>query len=182
MCRQELAMKEHMVDHARDIQSDADRLIHALKPASGGDILDVNSSVLGENPTTGHTAGNDAQEDNAKINAQAVSHSPLSVEQTGIAEEIPEDCGVTNSPNLNALTQPPNVPLVGASCSGYFLEPMKWMETFLNQGHSSGKIVCPNKRCGAKLGSYDWAGICCSCKEWVTPGFCVHRSKVDEIF
>lgn len=43
------------------------------------------------------------------------------------------------------------------------------MEPFLEQGHMAGKIICPNKKCGAKLGNYDWAGVCCSCKEWVVP-------------
>lgn len=33
----------------------------------------------------------------------------------------------------------------------------------------AGKILCPNKKCGAKLGNYDWAGVQCSCKEWVVP-------------
>ena len=46
---------------------------------------------------------------------------------------------------------------------------MKWMEPFLEQGHMAGKIMCPNKKCNAKLGNYDWAGVCCSCKEWVVP-------------
>jgi hypothetical protein len=46
---------------------------------------------------------------------------------------------------------------------------MKWMEHFLASGAMAGKITCPNKKCGAKLGNYDWAGVCCSCKEWVTP-------------
>ncbi|KAI0066919.1 hypothetical protein BV25DRAFT_1795762 [Artomyces pyxidatus] len=71
--------------------------------------------------------------------------------------------------------------LMNPKCSGYFVEPMKWMEFFLETGQLSGKIVCPNRKCGAKLGNYDWAGVCCSCKEWVVPGFCIHRSKVDEI-
>ncbi|KAG6907999.1 hypothetical protein DXG01_006534 [Tephrocybe rancida] len=71
--------------------------------------------------------------------------------------------------------------LANPKCSGYFVEPMKWMEPFLSSGQLSGKIVCPNTKCGAKLGSYDWAGVCCGCKEWVTPGFCISRSKVDEI-
>jgi dual specificity phosphatase 12 len=57
---------------------------------------------------------------------------------------------------------------------------MKWMESFLEGGQLAGKIMCPNKKCGAKLGNYDWAGVCCGCKEWVTPGFCINRSKVDE--
>jgi len=71
--------------------------------------------------------------------------------------------------------------LMNPKCSGYFVEPMKWMEFFLEEGQLSGKITCPNKKCGAKLGNYDWAGVCCNCKEWVVPGFCIHRSKVDEI-
>ena len=43
------------------------------------------------------------------------------------------------------------------------------MEHFLSAGQLSGKIICPNKKCGAKLGNYDWAGVCCGCKQWVTP-------------
>lgn len=77
---------------------------------------------------------------------------------------------------------------------------MKWMEPFLGEGEMAGRIVCPNKKCGAKLGSYDWAGVRCSCRAWVVPvsgflwysspfltgyvalqGFCIHRSKVDEM-
>ena len=46
---------------------------------------------------------------------------------------------------------------------------MKWMEPFLESGQLAGKIVCPNKKCGAKLGNFDWAGVCCGCKAWVTP-------------
>ncbi|KAF8708903.1 hypothetical protein AX14_013529 [Amanita brunnescens Koide BX004] len=66
-------------------------------------------------------------------------------------------------------------------CSGYFVEPMAWMEPFLESGEIAGKITCPNKKCGAKLGNYDWAGVKCGCKEWVVPGFCINRAKVDEI-
>jgi len=43
------------------------------------------------------------------------------------------------------------------------------MEHFLSGGQLAGKIICPNKKCGAKLGNYDWAGVCCGCKQWVTP-------------
>ncbi|KAJ3812781.1 hypothetical protein EV368DRAFT_41057 [Lentinula lateritia] len=71
--------------------------------------------------------------------------------------------------------------LMNPKCSGYFVEPMQWMESFLEAGEIAGKIVCPNKRCGTKLGNYDWAGVRCGCKEWVVPGFCISRSKVDEI-
>ena len=43
------------------------------------------------------------------------------------------------------------------------------MEPFLGDGELAGKIVCPNKKCGAKLGNYDWAGVRCNCKAWVVP-------------
>ncbi|OBZ67295.1 hypothetical protein A0H81_12557 [Grifola frondosa] len=90
------------------------------------------------------------------------------------------------SPPILARKAPSFVPisppiLANPKCSGYFVEPMKWMEPFLEEGQMSGKILCPNKKCGVKLGNYDWAGVCCSCKEWVVPGFCIHRSKVDEV-
>ncbi|KAI0032407.1 hypothetical protein K488DRAFT_78503 [Vararia minispora EC-137] len=71
--------------------------------------------------------------------------------------------------------------LANPKCSGYFVEPMEWMSFFLEDGQLAGKIICPNKKCGAKLGNYDWAGMCCGCKEWAVPGFCINRSKVDEI-
>lgn len=67
---------------------------------------------------------------------------------------------------LNIISPPL---LANNTCSGYFVEPMKWMDAFLQDGQMAGKIVCPNKRCGAKLGNYDWAGVCCSCKQWVVP-------------
>jgi hypothetical protein len=46
---------------------------------------------------------------------------------------------------------------------------MKWMESFLADGAVSGKIICPNEKCRAKLGNFDWAGVMCSCREWVIP-------------
>ncbi|KAK0212756.1 hypothetical protein DFS33DRAFT_1377223 [Desarmillaria ectypa] len=85
----------------------------------------------------------------------------------------------TNTRSNVSTTSPPI--LMNPKCSGYFVEPMKWMEPFLESGELAGKIICPNKKCGAKLGNFDWAGVCCGCKTWVTPGFCINRFKVDEI-
>ncbi|KAE8538815.1 hypothetical protein D1P53_005180 [Cryptococcus gattii VGV] len=76
---------------------------------------------------------------------------------------------------------PPPI-LVNPKCSGYFVEPLTWMEPVLSKGQVAGKLVCPNEKCGVKIGNFDWAGVQCGCKEWVTPGFCIHRSKVDEVF
>ncbi|OCF43584.1 hypothetical protein I317_02602 [Kwoniella heveanensis CBS 569] len=72
--------------------------------------------------------------------------------------------------------------LVNPKCSGYFVEPLTWMEPVLSKGQIAGKLVCPNEKCGVKIGNFDWAGVQCGCREWVTPGFCIHRSKVDEVW
>ncbi|KAH9886072.1 hypothetical protein C8Q73DRAFT_658881 [Cubamyces lactineus] len=110
----------------------------------------------------------------------AALRAPSSLTMTPTSS-APQSPGILNakSPSHFASMSPPI--LVNPKCSGYFVEPMKWMEPFLEQGHMAGKILCPNKKCNAKLGNYDWAGVCCSCKEWVVPGFCIHRSKVDEV-
>ncbi|KAI0720791.1 hypothetical protein C8T65DRAFT_567048 [Cerioporus squamosus] len=99
------------------------------------------------------------------------------------ARSNPQSPGVASTmAKSSSYFAPVSAPiLANPKCSGYFVEPLKWMEPFLEQGHMAGKIFCPNKKCGAKLGNYDWAGVCCSCKEWVVPGFCIHRSKVDEV-
>lgn len=65
-------------------------------------------------------------------------------------------------------------------CSSYFVEPLAWM-TVLRSGEVAGRLDCPTARCGAKLGSWDWAGMQCACGAWVTPAFALHRSKVDEV-
>ncbi|KAL7423165.1 tyrosine protein phosphatase yvh1 [Cryptotrichosporon argae] len=83
-------------------------------------------------------------------------------------------------PALGHLGGPPI--LVNPKCSGYFVEPLTWMEPVLASGAVAGKLVCPNDKCGAKIGNFDWAGVQCGCREWVTPGFCIHRSKVDEVW
>ncbi|KAL4079485.1 hypothetical protein J3A83DRAFT_4085933 [Scleroderma citrinum] len=111
----------------------------------------------------------------ADLAAQLNSHPKLA------ALRAPPSLAMTSisGPNSKQPVSPPI--LMNPKCSGYFVEPMKWMEPFLENGELAGKIVCPNARCGVKLGNYDWAGVRCNCNEWVTPGFCIHRSKVDEI-
>lgn len=130
--------------------------------------------------------------------AQLASHPKLSAlcSPTGLAMTTMTPTVLTpQSPVLTSVKnyfQAPSPPiLANPKCSGYFVEPvsmprvlwviftnaaeewrvwqMKWMEPFLEQGHMAGKIICPNKKCGVKLGNYDWAGVCCSCKEWVVP-------------
>jgi dual specificity phosphatase 12 len=46
---------------------------------------------------------------------------------------------------------------------------MKWMDSYLEGGDISGKILCPNPRCKAKVGNFAWTGMHCSCHDWVVP-------------
>lgn len=76
----------------------------------------------------------------------------------------------------------PSPPLSNSNdCSSYFVEPLSWMGNALQTGNLHGKLVCPNSHCVAKLGSFDWAGSQCSCGAWITPGFQILKSKVDEL-
>ena len=66
-----------------------------------------------------------------------------------------------------------------SQCGHFFLEPQDWMQPTIEQGELEGKLECP--KCSSKVGSFAWQGIRCSCGIWVTPGFSLGRSKVDEV-
>jgi len=74
--------------------------------------------------------------------------------------------------------QPPSPQQPAISCSHYFLEPLLWMKPELEEGKLEGKLECP--KCKAKVGSYAWQGIKCSCGDWVVPGISIARGKVDQ--
>ena len=90
-----------------------------------------------------------------------------------------DDCAIddTETPGEDGAQDSPPL-LASSTCSSYFTEPLSWMQDLLEPGDLGGRIVCPNKRCGAKLGSFDWAGVQCSCGSWVVPGFALNVSKV----
>ncbi|WFD20739.1 hypothetical protein MCAP1_002991 [Malassezia caprae] len=73
--------------------------------------------------------------------------------------------------------------LHSARCSAYFVEPLVWMteSSDVVEGVISGRLMCPNTKCQAKLGSWTWAGTQCACGAWVTPAFALQRAKVDEV-
>jgi len=59
------------------------------------------------------------------------------------------------------------------------------MQPFLQQGEIAGKISCPNPKCSAKVGNYDWTGVPCGCGEWVTPVSTQEHPRftlIDELF
>jgi dual specificity phosphatase 12 len=119
-----------------------------------------------------------------------VNSQPHSAPPTDVTSPSDLAAHLFANPNLVSLKWGASPPILNnPHCSGYFLEPvganllcaskscanensgyqMIWMESFLAEGKLAGKIICPNGKCGAKLGNYDWAGVCCGCKEWVTP-------------
>lgn len=64
-----------------------------------------------------------------------------------------------------------------AQCTSIFIEPVSWMLPLL-EGIIEGKLSCP--KCKGRLGSFNWAGMQCSCGKWVTPAFQIHKNRVDE--
>jgi dual specificity phosphatase 12 len=159
------------------------------------DALDT-SVATDEGPSTGTTAQSETVRVLSPVHesqdTSKVGGPPQPQPSTQYASPSDLAAELHSHPKLVALRTPPSLSMTGIrsmasppillnpKCSGYFVEPMKWMEPFLESGELAGKIICP--KCSAKLGNYDWAGVCCSCnREWVTPGFCIHRSKVDEV-
>ncbi|GAB9464552.1 hypothetical protein Gpo141_00001981 [Globisporangium polare] len=66
------------------------------------------------------------------------------------------------------------------TCSSYFLEETQpWMD---EDQLAEGKIRCPNAKCQARVGSFDWCGSQCSCGTWVTPSVKITKSRVDPLF
>lgn len=67
---------------------------------------------------------------------------------------------------------------INYQCTSLFVEPVRWMLPLL-EGTVDGKLPCP--KCNGRLGSFNWAGMQCSCGKWVTPAFQIHKNRVDEI-
>lgn len=65
---------------------------------------------------------------------------------------------------------------VTTMCTHLFTEELAWMEDSI-RGVMEGVLSCP--RCAAKLGTFSWVGIRCSCGRWQVPGLALLRSKID---
>lgn len=62
------------------------------------------------------------------------------------------------------------------ACTALFVEPMQWM-SLVQDGAYEGKLQCLS--CESRLGSFNWAGIQCSCGTRVTPAFQLHKCHID---
>ncbi|KAL9097320.1 MAG: hypothetical protein Q9165_000747 [Trypethelium subeluteriae] len=63
------------------------------------------------------------------------------------------------------------------SCAHYFIDPLSWMRTELEQGKLDGRLECP--KCKTNVGKYAWQGMQCSCGEWIVPGITLAKGRVD---
>ncbi|ORY83049.1 protein-tyrosine phosphatase-like protein [Protomyces lactucae-debilis] len=70
--------------------------------------------------------------------------------------------------------------LTAGPCAHLFIDPVRWMKAELDLGLLEGRFTCPGRNCHAKIGSYAWQGMNCSCRAWILPGLALHRSRVDE--
>ncbi|KAH7312734.1 protein-tyrosine phosphatase-like protein [Stachybotrys elegans] len=68
-----------------------------------------------------------------------------------------------------------------SACPHHFIEPLSWMRGELEKSALNGRLLCPNARCGAAVGRYDWKGFKCTCGLWVTPAFSLQRARVDDV-
>ncbi|KIX10316.1 uncharacterized protein Z518_01398 [Rhinocladiella mackenziei CBS 650.93] len=84
-------------------------------------------------------------------------------------------------PHQPPLHRDPSAEASNESCAHVFLHPLSWMRPVLADGGLDGRLACPNPKCGANIGKFAWQGLRCSCGGWVTPGFGIMKSKVDEV-
>lgn len=83
-----------------------------------------------------------------------------------------EELDAAKARGLPPPTRPP--------CQHFFIEPLSWMRGELEKGELGGRLACPNPRCGAGVGRYDWKGFPCSCGGREDPAFSLQKARVDE--
>ena len=66
-------------------------------------------------------------------------------------------------------------------CGSIFLEENNCAWTEAQANEMRGDLFCPNTKCKAKLGTYNWTGQQCSCGHWVTPAMQLQQSKLDRM-
>ncbi|EME84452.1 uncharacterized protein MYCFIDRAFT_187455 [Pseudocercospora fijiensis CIRAD86] len=75
-------------------------------------------------------------------------------------------------------TSGPESKATSPACAHYFLDPLSWMRSELEQGKLDGRLECP--KCKTNVGKYAWQGMQCSCGDWVVPGISLAKGRIDE--
>ena len=81
----------------------------------------------------------------------------------------------------HSTSDPTLLSVSAANCAHLFLDPLSWMRPELEKGLLGGRLECPNLKCAQNVGKYAWQGMKCTCGEWIVPGICIARARVDEI-
>ncbi|KAF4968703.1 hypothetical protein FZEAL_10351 [Fusarium zealandicum] len=90
-------------------------------------------------------------------------------------------CTLVTAPFIIDHSPPGGKASAAPTCQHFFVEPLSWMRGVLEQGELNGRLLCPNAKCGAGVGRYDWKGFRCSCGGWVIPAFSLQRARVDDV-
>lgn len=69
--------------------------------------------------------------------------------------------------------------LSSVQCGHFFIQPLSWMRPELETQELEGRLDCPNQKCKAHVGRWNWKGLRCSCGVWVTPAFALQKGRVD---
>ncbi|CAI5712722.1 unnamed protein product [Peronospora destructor] len=117
---------------------------------------------------------------------QCISINPGFLRQLELFERMGNDPEVMGSTSAHAELRTMMLPHLAPGeatsrefCAGIFIEPMLWMMTMSSFiSNNNGKLLCPS--CKAKLGSWNWLGVKCNCKRFVTPAFLLVSSRTQE--
>ncbi|CAI5701727.1 unnamed protein product [Peronospora effusa] len=117
---------------------------------------------------------------------QCISINPGFLRQLELFERMGNDPEVMGSTSAHAELRTMMLPHLAPGeatsrkfCAGIFIEPMVWMMTLSSViSNNNGKLLCPS--CKAKLGSWNWLGVKCNCKRFVTPAFQLVPSRTQE--
>ncbi|KAJ7693080.1 hypothetical protein B0H17DRAFT_1132783 [Mycena rosella] len=149
-----------------------------LRPLVSG-IADLTMSALdagATSPSALETEDASDEEDSgglsdAVIASPADTASPMPTSPTALCAH--PKLAAFHAPGASISPQPARPArlapiLVNPKCSGYFVEPMKWMGAFLEGGADHGQDRVPDQEVRRQARQLDW-------------GFCINRSKVDEV-
>lgn len=200
MCRVELAARDHVVEHEEGRGKDAfdvrkrekdteaksreARSVRELgiEQRFGAQARIKSSSPPPTDEDKGEEEGGKEQQLNDKVND--VGQSPDGIQSAAnLSAQLPPLLAALRQGRAGSTTiqetskqsqqqqQPARKMLHSLQCSAYFVEPLAWMSA-LKLGEVAGRLECPNTRCSAKLGSWDWAGMQCA--------WCVYDMKNGE--
>ncbi|KAF4039707.1 Dual specificity phosphatase catalytic domain [Phytophthora infestans] len=127
--------------------------------------MENKSDIMGSTPAHAELRTMMAKRQRMKTGVADIVTSPVLVRPE--SSICCRKCNYVLCTTRNQLT---HNPANGGNCVGIYVEPMHWMTK--NSGFvtsNDGKLLCPS--CNAKLGSWNWIGVKCNCKCFISPLF-----------